>query len=229
MSGNQITLYVDIISPFTFFAFHILESYRKIWDIEVEYVPIVIGIVMKEAGNKPPISVKAKGEWMDKDIQRTVCLMGLGQFSRPAKFPFNTMKMMRILTAMKLDSSAKGEDFNNSLRLLWRALFTDHVDLEDVENIKKAMSAAISTSQVERYVSKMDTKEVKDTLIRNTKEALGQGSFGLPWMKVTRAGEKQPEFYFGSDRWHQIADFLGKEWKGYEPVKYAGTDGGAKL
>lgn len=34
-------------------------------------------------------------------------------------------------------------------------------------------------------------------------------------MEVTNEAGKT-EQYFGNDRWHQIANYLGVEWKGYE-------------
>lgn len=76
MVAPKITLYVDIVSPFAYIAFHVLKvcaycpSFHDIILIlqnsptfakcTVTYVPILLGGLMQATGNNPPINIKSK-------------------------------------------------------------------------------------------------------------------------------------------------------------------------
>jgi 2-hydroxychromene-2-carboxylate isomerase len=54
----KLTLYIDVVSPYSYFSFHIIQAYRGLWrDVAIEIVPVSLNIVMKEMGNRPPLSV----------------------------------------------------------------------------------------------------------------------------------------------------------------------------
>ncbi|CCG81131.1 putative 2-hydroxychromene-2-carboxylate isomerase [Taphrina deformans PYCC 5710] len=209
---SKITLYIDCVSPYAFFAFHVLETYRHIWkDVEVTYVPIALGVVMKESGNRPPIVVANKGKWMHKDIQRTVKELGLGKFSSPPNFPYNSFPAMRALAALR-----KGEnenDYLNCARALWRAGWTEHKDMSKPETFVEAFSTVIPQEKAKQYVKAGSESEAKEEILATTKKILADGAFGLPWFDVTNK-QGETEHFFGNDRWVHITDFLGVEWKG---------------
>lgn len=77
MGVPKITLYVDIVSPFAYIAFHILKvrqgsnnSCRETLTtsqnsptfakVDVNYVPILLGGLMHACGNSPPITIKSE-------------------------------------------------------------------------------------------------------------------------------------------------------------------------
>lgn len=83
MSGPKITLYVDIVSPFAYIAFHVLkvaftpDSLLKMTlsrlqnsptfsKVDVNYVPILLGGLMQACGNSPPITVKSEYSPVEK-------------------------------------------------------------------------------------------------------------------------------------------------------------------
>lgn len=174
----KITLYIDCVSPYAFFAFHVLETYKHIWKVDVDYVPIILGIVMKESGNRPPIAVPAKGNWMQKDIERTVKSMGLGQFSRPPNFPYNSFPAQRALLALKHGESRA--DFENCARSLWRAGWTEHKDMLKPETWIEAFSTVISTEKAKVYAkAASDDKAIKEEVVASTKKIIKDGAFGL--------------------------------------------------
>lgn len=53
-------------------------------------------------------------------------------------------------------------------------------------------------------------------------------AFGFPWIQVTREDGKEYSF-FGSDRFEQMAFFLGREWKGPFPNGRPAGDQKARL
>lgn len=175
---SKITLYFDCVSPYGFFALHVLETYRQVWHgVEVEYVPIVLGIVMKESGNRPPIAVPNKGKWLAKDVNNIVKALGLGKFEQPPKFPYNSFKAQIALLAVK-----KGEsdvDFINCARALVRAGWTEHKDMQDPQTWVDAFSSVISSEKAKKYVAQVDDKALKAEVIANTQKMLADGAFGL--------------------------------------------------
>lgn len=175
---TKITLYIDCVSPYGFFAFHVLETCRHIWKgVDIDYVPIVLGIVMKETGNRAPIAIPNKGIWLQKDLKRTKDQLGLGKFESPEKFPYNSFPAMRALLALK--HSESDDDYRNCCRALWRAGFTEHQDMLDPKTWITAFSTVISQENAEKYAKQSEDRTIKDELIKNTQDVLAQKAFGL--------------------------------------------------
>ena len=169
---------VDVVSPYTFFAFHVLETYRHVWkNVEIEYVPVILGIVMKDSGNRPPIMVKNKAKWLDVDVKRTSAELGLGKFERPPGFPYNSFPAQRALLALK--QSENELDFTNCARALWRAGWTEHKDMSKPETWIEAFATVIPRSRAEEHVKRANDKDIKEKIIADTKQILEDGSFGL--------------------------------------------------
>jgi len=60
MARPKLTLFLDVVSPFAYIAYHITRHSPIFKQCEVSYVPILLGAVMKECGNTPPIEIKSK-------------------------------------------------------------------------------------------------------------------------------------------------------------------------
>uniref|UniRef100_A0A0M3I5M5 DSBA domain-containing protein n=1 Tax=Ascaris lumbricoides TaxID=6252 RepID=A0A0M3I5M5_ASCLU len=72
-----IDLYFDIISPYSRIAFESLLRYENYWPIKVNLIPFFLGGILKESGNKPPITVAAKVAYMNKDLRRNADYWGV--------------------------------------------------------------------------------------------------------------------------------------------------------
>lgn len=59
---------------------------------------------------------------------------------------------------------------------------------------------------------------IKERLKQNTNEAVEAGAFGVPTMLVSSNDDDKPQFFFGSDRFEQMAFLTGKKWHGYNPT-----------
>jgi 2-hydroxychromene-2-carboxylate isomerase len=53
----KLTLFVDIVSPFAYMAFYVLQRSQAFQQVEITYIPIFLGGVMKACDNRPPISI----------------------------------------------------------------------------------------------------------------------------------------------------------------------------
>lgn len=68
--------------------------------------------------------------------------------------------------------------------------------------------AALLGQTYSHCVDKAD--DFKQAFISFTEEAIAGGAFGVPTMLITNA-QGETEFFFGSDRFLQIADFIGAD------------------
>ncbi|KAL1904258.1 hypothetical protein Sste5344_010008 [Sporothrix stenoceras] len=48
----QITLYVDVVSPFAYEAYYILRNDSAFKECSIQYVPILLGGLMKTVGSR---------------------------------------------------------------------------------------------------------------------------------------------------------------------------------
>ncbi|KAK8093598.1 2-hydroxychromene-2-carboxylate isomerase [Apiospora hydei] len=58
VAAPSIRLYVDVVSPFAYQAFHILRHDPVFKGVKVEYIPIFLGGLMHACGNTAPIQIK---------------------------------------------------------------------------------------------------------------------------------------------------------------------------
>ena len=65
---KRIRYYYDIVSPFSFLGFEILSRYESIWKVEIEYVPFLLGAIMKESGNVPPATNPFKARYLKNGL-----------------------------------------------------------------------------------------------------------------------------------------------------------------
>lgn len=59
MAKPKLILYVDVVSPFAYLAFHVLNTSPVFKGCDVTYVPVFLGGIMKGTGNTPPIQIKS--------------------------------------------------------------------------------------------------------------------------------------------------------------------------
>ncbi|KAG5208352.1 hypothetical protein GY631_5710 [Trichophyton interdigitale] len=60
MAAPKITLYVDIVSPFAYIAYHVLRNSPVFANCTTTYVPVLLGGIIQATGNTPPIRIKNK-------------------------------------------------------------------------------------------------------------------------------------------------------------------------
>ena len=90
MSGPHVLIdfYYDVVSPYSWIGFEIMERYSRIWPVTVRYRPVLLGGIMAAVGNATP-AVPAKGAYLSADVER------LGWYCNvPLKKPSNFETLM---------------------------------------------------------------------------------------------------------------------------------------
>ncbi|KAI8851788.1 glutathione S-transferase kappa 1-like protein [Chytridium lagenaria] len=197
-----ITLFYDVVSPFSWLGFEAAHRYKNIWDYKLVLQPFFLGGIMSGTGNKPPATNPYKGKYMYQDLQL------LGKLHQvpikfPANFPENSLRAQRILTAIQMKDADKLEEAS---RQLWRLYWRDEKSLQSEDDLVEYLSPVLSDDLARKYVYEFaNSAEVKEKLLTVTKATMdNEGSFGAPW-----------------DRMESIAFFLNKPYLGAVPVKEA--------
>lgn len=216
MTSKKVTLFYDIISPYSWAGFEYATRYSQhSWKhTSLELKPMFLGGIMQGSKNKPPGLVPAKMKFMGHDMKYKKQFDGVPL--NPIKdaatklFKKGAMDAQRVLTAMNLDNNDKLEEVSRQFSVkMWH---TDE-DVTDSGVLREAaVIAGLTEAEFDTYWSSIKTAEVKGELGKVTKEALELGCFGAPWFLVDD-GEKKHSI-FGSDRMELICNLCDEEYKG---------------
>jgi glutathione S-transferase kappa 1 len=172
--------------------------------------PVFLGGINVGSGNKPPWTLPAKAALSKYDLKRTIAHFGTEQLSSPPFFPILSVVPQRAISVVQ--SRHDRETFERCWLDTWRYSFITHIDISKPEGLAKLLGEHFDDKEVKEIMRLMGTKEYKDRLTANTKEALDRGAFGAPWFWMTNdQGVSEP--LFGSDRWTYMWRFLGVEFE----------------
>ncbi|KAI0145251.1 thioredoxin-like protein [Xylariaceae sp. FL1272] len=203
MAPNKITLYVDVVSPFAYEAFYLLQNDPVFQDVQVTYVPIFLGGLMKLCGNVAPISIKNKDKWIFQERLRWATHFNIPMaHDTPPKFPPVTLHPMRALSCV--------EDQGKLVKLLarfWDDFFVHHKPIAERDVFEGVFRDILGEEEGGRAIAEAATKG-KATLLANTDRAFAAGAFGIPWFECTN-GQGETDSFWGVDHLGQVIRFLG--------------------
>ncbi|GAA5834887.1 hypothetical protein JCM3766R1_002031 [Sporobolomyces carnicolor] len=219
---TRITLCLDIVSPWSYFAYKILKRYRSAWNFELIIKPFFLGGVMQASGNQPPLKIKNKGIWMNKVDLPLFAEMSDIPYTFPESFPINTIQVMRFLRALEQAHPDKLEPATDFFwELVWNRKGSESAKdaIDPATFCEKLVRAnVLSQDQVKRVFELSQSSEIKDALKNEAAQLVNKdGAFGFPWIIVEKEGGSSSSgkrSFFGADRFEHIAFYLGKEWDG---------------
>ena len=178
--------YFDFASPYTFLAH---KQIRKIENgnlISINYMPIVLGGLLKSAGIKPNIDIPIKAKYMIKD-----CKLWAEKYKTKFKFnkyfPIITLNLMRcVLVAKKMDLD---KDFINKV---FDAMWIDDLNLNDNVVLQKILNNL--NIDPKKFLFEASNENIKNDLRKKTEEAFLNGVFGVPTFLVNN------KIFWGQDR-----------------------------
>jgi len=183
---TRLEYFFDYVSPFSYLADSQLAGVIERTGAEIVYRPVLLGGVMKAAGNSPPFTVPNKGAYTIKDTQRWSARYGVPMNMNP-HFPVNTVLPMRA--AIVLLDDPKFMDFH---RAVFAGMWRDGLNVGD-EAVLREILGKIGCD-AEAVIQRCGDPAIKDALKANTAEAVERGAFGAPTFIV---GD---ELFFGNDR-----------------------------
>ena len=190
----RLEYFFDYVSPFAYLADSQLPALIERTGAEIVYRPFFLGGVMAASKNSPPITVPNKGRYMFSDIQRWSKKYGVPVNPNP-HFPVNTLAVMRAAVAALDD-----RHFRDFHRAMFQGVWVDGQNLADEAVLRETIAAA--GLDAGRILERAKDPAVKDTLKRNSDEAVERGAFGAPTFFV---GD---EMFWGNDRLEFVEDAL---------------------
>ena len=186
MSQRTIEFFWDVGSPYTYLASTRIEQVAQACNAQAHWRPFLLGGVFRDTGNRPPLEVPAKLNYMLDDLKTWAAHYEM-PFSFPSVFPINSLLPMRA--AVGADRLGQGKAFAATLM---RALWLEGKDPGLPETLSEvARSVGL---EGEKLVEMAQDPEIKEILKKNTAEAVERGAFGAPTFFVGR------KMFWGHDR-----------------------------
>ena len=195
---KTVEYFFDFGSPTSYLAWTQLPRIAAETGTGIVWRPMLLGGVFKATGNASPVTVPAKGRWMNGDIARWAKRYGV-PFRFNTHFPINTLTLMRGAAGLQMRRPA---DLMRYLDVVHRAMWEAPVNLGDPAVLAETLTAA--GFDAEAFTALVADPEVKARLVANTEEAVARGAFGAPTFFVGEA------MFFGQDRLDFVREALAR-------------------
>jgi 2-hydroxychromene-2-carboxylate isomerase len=185
--SKTVEFYFDFGSPTAYLAHKRLGQLSKQYDLQIRYMPMLLGGVFKSTGNASPVAIPAKGKYMlEQDLPRFARRYGVPLNFNP-HFPINTLNLMRgAIAAQRLGCM---EAYVN---LAFDAVWVQEKNMGDPAIVSQTLTEA--GLDADGLIALSQDPDVKAELVAATEAAVARGVFGAPTLFLDGA------MYFGQDR-----------------------------
>jgi 2-hydroxychromene-2-carboxylate isomerase len=193
---KAVEFFFDVGSPAAYLAWTQLPKIVQATGSEIEYRPILLGGVFQATGNRSPMEVPAKGQYMQDDLQRYARRYGV-PFKQNPFFPVNTLALMRMVLGLQLRQPERMVPFVDAV---FRALWVEGRNMNDAATVGAVLREA--GFDPEQMLALASDPAIKDDLKVATQEAVQRGVFGAPTFVVGG------EMFWGQDRLDFVKEAL---------------------
>ena len=188
----------DFASPNAYLCHKAIKNLEKTHDIKFNYIPCLLGGIMKLSNNQPPmvtlaeIPNKSKYEF-DTAFNRFMKEHNITNFKMNEHFPVNTISLIRgAIVAQKNDF------FNEYIEIVLSGLWEQSLKLDSPEALYELLKE--NDCHPDIIIEGISTDEIKQELIANTSMAVEKGAFGIPTFFV------EEEMFYGKDTLRELRD-----------------------
>ena len=194
--SHAVEFYFDVGSPAAYLAWTQLPRIVREVGSEIEYRPFLLGGVFQATGNRSPMEIPAKGQYMQDDLQRFARRYGV-EFRHNPFFPINTLMLMRGALGLQMRAPERMVPYVDAV---YRAIWVDGKNMNDPATVSAVLKAA--GFDPEQILALSADPAVKDQLKVATQEAVARGAFGAPTFFV---GD---QMFWGQDRLDFVKEAL---------------------
>ena len=181
--------YFDFVSPFAFLQSEQFGALPQ--TLSIRYRPVLLAAILDANGQRGPAEIPAK-----RAFTYRFCLWQAKRLGIPMRFPpehpFNPLPLPLLRLAIACDSTAAA--VQAIFRFVWRDGRLPDLPIEWAE--------LVETLGVDGAALRIDAREVKDELRRNTDEAIARGVFGVPTLAI---GDT---LFWGADSTPMVVDYI---------------------
>ena len=172
---KTIDFYLDFVSPYAWLAFDQLPAALQGHSVQVRYMPVLLGALLKQHNNPGPAGIAGKREWTYRHVSWLGQSLGCG-LQMPAQHPFNPLPLLR----KALQTSRHGHINRYVADTIFRHVWLGGADALDAQRL-----AQLDEQLAEQWQTDADAAQrAKDLLRSNTEAAVAAGMFGVPAMVV---------------------------------------------
>jgi 2-hydroxychromene-2-carboxylate isomerase len=187
MAGT-VEFWFDVGSAASYVAWYRLPKIAQRTGATIDYRPMLLGGVFQATGNQSPVNIRAKGEWLHKDLERFAQRDGT-PYKRNPHFPINTLALMRIAIGLQQQGE---EPMLRFVDAVFRAIFAEPKNMNDAPTVAGVLQDA--GFDPEALMALAGDPAIKERLKAVTAEAVQRGVFGAPTFFVGG------EMHWGQDR-----------------------------
>jgi len=193
----SIDFYFDFSSPYGYLASEKIEALAARHGRNVDWHPIMLGVIFKQTGAAPLTMIPLKGDYSRRDMARSARFHGVAAFRMPSKFPIPSQAPARIVLWQKQRDPALAADL---IHAFYRAIFVEDIDISAPDNaVAIAAKCGVDPAAARAAI---DDPAVKDALKAENEKAIARGVFGSPFIVV----DEEP--FWGLDRLDQAERWL---------------------
>ena len=188
----------DFASPNAYLCHKAIQNLEKTHDIKFNYIPCLLGGIMKLSNNQPPmitlaeIPNKSKYEF-DTAFNRFMREHDITKFKMNEHFPVNTISLIRgAIVAQKNDF------FESYVEIVLSGLWEQSLKLDTPEALHELLNN--NECYPDLVIEGIAKDEIKAELIANTSEAVEKGAFGIPTFFV------ENEMFYGKDTLRELKE-----------------------
>ena len=188
----------DFASPNAYLCHKAIQNLEKTHDIKFNYIPCLLGGIMKVSNNQPPmvtladIPNKLKYEF-DTAFNRFMKEHNITKFKMNEHFPVNTISLVRgAIVAQKNDF------FESYVEIVLSGLWEQSLKLDTPEALHELLNN--NDCYPDLVIEGIAKDEIKAELIANTSEAVEKGAFGIPTFFV------ENEMFYGKDSLRELKE-----------------------
>lgn len=193
MSQPVIEFFWDSASTYTYLAATQIGALAARHGAKVVWRPFLLGKAFEATGNRPPVSVPAKGKYLMRDVALWAKHYGV-PFKFPSVFPVASLSSLRIACGLPEEQTGRWAI------AVMNAYWTQNRDIGQPEVLKEvALSLGLDPDAT---LALAQDPAVKDKLKANTDEAIQRGVFGAPTFFIGQ------HMFWGNDRFALMEDVL---------------------
>jgi 2-hydroxychromene-2-carboxylate isomerase len=192
MSHKTLEFHFDFVSPASYLAYTQVERIAQEAGATLVWHPMLLGGVF----NASPVSVPAKGRWVQADMVRWAKRWGV-PFALNPHFPIQTLTLMRGACGLLL---RQPEQFRRYVDAVFHAIWVTPRNLNEPTEVQAMLTDAGFDAQA--LLALAGEPEVKADLVARTELSVQRGAFGAPTFFVGQ------QLFFGQDRLDFVAEAL---------------------
>ena len=188
----------DFASPNAYLCHKAIQNLEKTHNIKFNYVPCLLGGIMKLSNNQPPmvtlaeIPNKMKYEF-DTAFNRFMREHSITKFKMNEHFPVNTISLIRGAIVAQ-----KNNFFDAYVEIVLSGLWEQSLKLDSPEALHELLIK--NDCHADLVIEEIAKEEIKEELIANTSEAVEKGAFGIPTFFVA------DEMFYGKDSLRELKE-----------------------